>query len=158
MPQPHNSDPADLDPPGPVPGEAAIRGIVDAQMQAIRDKDADALMAHCAEEILSFDVVPPLRIRGSDAVRARLTAWFSAYDGPIGAETRELAVAAAGDVGFCHGLQHFTGTMTGGTEVDMWVRVTMGLRRIGDRWLIVHEHMSDPFDPDSGQALTGLEP
>jgi ketosteroid isomerase-like protein len=36
--------------------------------------------------------------------------------------------------------------------------VTMGLRRVDGRWLIAHEHMSDPFDPDSGMALTHLTP
>jgi len=48
--------------------------------------------------------------------------------------------------------------MTGGTRVDMWVRVTLGLRKQQGAWRIVHQHLSDPFDPDSGQARMDLQP
>ncbi len=40
----------------------------------------------------------------------------------------------------------------------MWVRATLGCRRIDGRWLITHDHESVPFDPASGQALTDLAP
>jgi ketosteroid isomerase-like protein len=38
------------------------------------------------------------------------------------------------------------------------MRGTVGYRRTGGRWLIVHEHYSVPFDPESGKALLRLEP
>jgi ketosteroid isomerase-like protein len=40
----------------------------------------------------------------------------------------------------------------------MWVRATLGLRRQGDDWKIVHEHDSDPFDMRTFEALLDLEP
>lgn len=135
-----------------------IRHIVEAQARAIGEGDADAALADYAPGLVSFDVLPPLRSRGLDTVRKRLEEWFASYDGPIGCETHGLEVDAAGDIGFCYGLQRFTGTLTDGTEIDMWVRRTLCLRRIEGRWLIVHEHMSDPFDPETGLALIDLEP
>lgn len=138
--------------------EDGIRHLVEEQVRAIRAKDADAVMALYAPQTVSFDVVAPLRSQGAGAVRERLEGWFAAYDGPIGVEIRDLDAAAAGDVGFCHGLQRITGTLVGGAGVNMWVRVTMGLRMIDGTWRIVHVHMSDPFDPQSGLALTELEP
>jgi hypothetical protein len=40
-----------------------------------------------------------------------------------------------------------------GAEVSMWVRATLGCRR-----LIVHDHESVPFDAETGQALISLNP
>lgn len=115
-------------------------------------------MASYAPEVLSFDVVNPLQNVGSDAVRARLQAWFAAYQGPIGCKIRGLCAAAQGDLAFAHSLHRFSGTMTNGKEVDMWVRDTLCLRKLDGRWLITHEHMSEPFDPETGQASLDLRP
>lgn len=40
----------------------------------------------------------------------------------------------------------------------MWVRATLGYRRIDGAWRIVHDHESVPFDPGTGRALIDLEP
>jgi ketosteroid isomerase-like protein len=40
----------------------------------------------------------------------------------------------------------------------MWVRATLGCRRIDGRWLIVHDQESVPFDGATGPALTGPTP
>lgn len=141
-----------------VAAERQIHGVIDLHLEAIRAKDADGVMALCATHMHSFDVVPPLAIRGSGEVRDRLEQWFAAYDGPIATEMRDLAVETSGDVAFAYFLQRFRGTMTSGTQVDMWVRVSLGLRRIEGRWVILHEHMSDPFDPETGQGRTDLKP
>lgn len=135
-----------------------IRRIIEAQARAIGEGDADAVMADYASDLVSFDVMPPLRNRGADAVRKRLEDWLASYKGPVGCEIRELEVDAADGIGFCYGLQRFTGTLTDETEVDMWVRRTLCLRKMDGRWLILHEHMSDPFDPETGLTLIDLEP
>lgn len=141
-----------------VEAERQIRDLIDLQLEAIRAKDTDGVMALCVADMHSFDVVPPLVIHGSGEVRVRLTQWFAAYVGPIETEIRDLAIETSGDVAFTHFLQRVRGTMTSGAQVDMWVRVTLGLRRVEGRWWILHEHMSDPFDPETGQGRTDLKP
>jgi uncharacterized protein (TIGR02246 family) len=140
------------------PPEPAIRELLEGQEQAIRDKDGEALLALMAETVVSFDAVPPLRNAGKSTVKDRLQQWLDSYEGPIGCETRELEIAASGDVAFAHGLQRFSGTLKDGTAVDMWVRTSWGLRKAEERWLIAHEHMSDPFDPENGKAKLDLTP
>lgn len=51
-------------------------------------------------------------------------------------------------VAFCHSLNRRSGTMTGGTRNDLRFRQTLGLRRVDDRWTIVHQHESVPFYMD----------
>lgn len=74
------------------------------------------------------------------------------------ATLRNLQVAAAGDVAFCHSLNHITGTLRTGGEVDMWVRTTVCFREIDGRWVVTHEHTSSPFNAETGLASMDLNP
>ncbi|HEX7243912.1 MAG TPA: SgcJ/EcaC family oxidoreductase [Longimicrobiaceae bacterium] len=138
--------------------ESEIRALIEERVRAVRAKDVDGAMASHAPDVAMFDVIDPLRYGGSDAVRERVEAWFGMYDGPIGYEVRDLSVTAGGDVAFCHFLYHVSGTKTDGGKVSMWVRATMGFRRTGGAWVLVHDHESVPFDPETGRASLGLEP
>ena len=40
----------------------------------------------------------------------------------------------------------------------MWWRATQGLRLVGDKWQIVHEHSSLPFDMATGKVSFALKP
>ena len=68
------------------------------------------------------------------------------------------AVHADGEVAFCSFLYHVTGTLGTGDEVSMWVRATLGLRRIDGEWMIVHDHESVPWDAETGQGRIDLAP
>jgi uncharacterized protein (TIGR02246 family) len=138
--------------------EAQIRALIDERVRAVHAKDLEAVVSHHAADVVSFDVLDPLRYRGSAAIRERAAAWFSAYEGPIGYEVRDLVVTAGADVAFCHYLYRVSGTMTDGTAVGMWVRATVCLRKAGGRWTITHEHQSVPFDVESGRASLDLKP
>jgi ketosteroid isomerase-like protein len=138
--------------------EAEIRAIVEERIVAVQTKDLAPLEARQHAEVLGFDVLPPLQRRGSAAISERTQAWFDSYASDIGYEVHDLQVTVDGDVGFCSFLYHVTGTLGDGTEVSMWVRATLGCKRIDRRWLITHDHESVPFDPATGQALIDLAP
>lgn len=138
--------------------EATITSIIDARAKAVRAGDIDAMMAAVTDDVQVFDVVDPLRRQGKASSRERATAWIASYEGPIGWENRDVRVTADGDVAFSHALSRVTGKLKTGAAVDMWFRTTLGFRRIDGRWLIVHDHGSVPFDPESGKASLGLDP
>ena len=60
-------------------GEAEIRALIDQWTRAIRDKDADGVMAHYAPGSVTFDLAPPLKSAGADAKGLR--AWFATWRG-----------------------------------------------------------------------------
>ena len=126
--------------------------------EATRAKNIDALMAYYATDVLSFDVVGPLRHSGINALRKRAAEWFSSFQGPIGYEIRDLSIAAADTAAFCHSLNHVTGITTNEQKLDMWWRATIGLTKVEGKWMITHVHSSVRFDAASGQASLGLEP
>src|SRR5918999_3021023 len=110
--------------------ESQVRGLVAGWVDAVRAGDVEARLAAYASDVVSFDAISPLQRTGADAVRERLEDWLASYQGPVGYEVRDLRVAAADDVAFCHCLNHITGTLKKGGEVDMWVRTTVCFRRI----------------------------
>ena len=138
--------------------EAAIRAIIDTRADAVRAGDVGALMVDVADGVVTFDVVNPLRRDGKASSRERATQWLESYDEPPNWENRDVNVTVDGDVAFGYGLSHVTGTLKTGSAIDMWFRTTLGFRRTGGRWRIVHDHGSVPFDPESGKAALALVP
>ena len=139
-------------------GESEIHAVMDNLANAIRAKDVDALMAHYAPDVLTFDLLPPLQYQGADAVRKRVSQWFSSFQGPIGLEMLNLSITAGDDVAFCSSLNGSTGTDKDDAKIEMWWRATNGFRKVDGKWLVTHGHSSEPFDTASGKALVDLKP
>ena len=138
--------------------ERQIRAMIEDRVRAVRAKDVEALVAVCTPLVVVFDALPPLVRTGVDALRDRLEEWFGWYDGPIAYEVRDVQITTAGGAAFAHFLYRVTGTMKDGAQVDMWLRTTIGLEKIDAAWMIAHEHVSVPFDTESGQAALDLTP
>lgn len=138
--------------------ETQIHTLIDERVKAVRDKDINALLSNHAPDILSFDVINPLQHIGVETVRERAEKWVSSYPGLIGYEIRDLSITTGETVAFCHYLYRVSGTLTDGGKVEMWVRATVCLRKIDGKWMIVHEHQSVPFDPETGKASLNLKP
>ena len=138
--------------------EAQLRKLIEDRIKATRAKNVDEAMVSIAPDIVLFDVVNPLRYSGSDALKKRAEEWFSSFQGPIEYEISELSVSAGDTLAFSHSLNHVNATNNDGKKIDMWWRATAGYRKIDDSWMITHEHMSVPFDVQSGKASLDLKP
>jgi PhnB protein len=134
----------------------ALRALIDDWAEAMRAKDADRAMAHCAADVVTFDLAPPL----VSSVNAKdLEAWFATWQGPLGYEVRDLKIGAGEDVAFCHSLNRLSGTKTDGEKADVWFRQTLCFRKIRGDWRIAHQHESVPFYMDgSYRAAVDLKP
>jgi ketosteroid isomerase-like protein len=138
--------------------EAQVRARMEAWATALRAKDLDGLMAHYAEDILVFDLAPPLQYEGKAAYRKNWGDWFPSFQGPVGYEIRGLSIATGGDLAFCRSLNRISGIRTSGEKTDVWVRATVGLRKIGGKWMVAHEHFSVPINMETFAAELELEP
>ncbi len=137
---------------------AEIRELLEQRAAATRAKDVDGATALLAEDVVTFDVVEPLRHVGAESVRERAAAWFATFDGPIGYEMHDLRVAVDEQVAFASCVYKVSGKLQAGDELGMWVRATFCFHRSDNEWKITHEHDSVPFDPSTGQASLDLEP
>lgn len=127
----------------------------------MRTRDADGLVARYAPEIIQYDLAPPLQHSGPEVLDpSGVASWFSTFDGPLDYEVRDLAVTAGDDVAFCTSLERLTATPVGYPDsFTLWVRCTVGLRKVDGAWRITHEHSSTPFYMDgSFKAAVDLQP
>ncbi len=138
--------------------EAAIQRLLDAGIQSIRDKNIDGVMALYAPDVVSFDIVPPLRYVGADAFRKLWEQVFASVQGPIGYELHDLHITVGNDVAFSYSLNRISGTRNNGQKTDVWLRWTACFRKINGRWLIVHHQNSVPVDLAQGRAVLDLKP
>jgi uncharacterized protein (TIGR02246 family) len=138
--------------------EADIRQQIDKLVEAIRAMDLEGAMSIYAADVVSFDVAPPLQHLGAEAKRKNWIDVFATYQRPLGYEIRDLTITLGDDVAFGHSLNRISGTLKNGNRTDVWVRATTCYRKIDANWLITHDHVSVPLDPESGRALLSLEP
>jgi ketosteroid isomerase-like protein len=138
--------------------QAEIARILSSQREAMRAKDIERLMSHYSRDIVYFDVVPPLQFVGTSALRTRFLQWFASWEGAIDMEISDLRIVASGDVAVACRFSRAVGTLKGGRQAASWVRATSCCQRSGREWLIVHEHVSWPVDPATGQGVMNLVP
>jgi uncharacterized protein (TIGR02246 family) len=139
--------------------EAEIRNLMDTWAKALHAKDVDCIMPVYAPDVRVFDLAPPLERKGAAAHRENFAEWFKTFRGPIGSDLRDVAIVAGNDVAFCHGLNRISGTKTSGEDTSVWVRITVGFRKVGGAWKVSHEHVSVPFYMDGSiKAAVDLAP
>src|SRR5258708_8409381 len=99
--------------------EAAIKRVIEGGVNAVRNKDIGGVMSLYAPEVVSFDIVPPLRYVGADAFRNVWEEVFSSFQGPIGYEMHDLTITVGDDVAFPHSLNHITGPLNNHLKTDL---------------------------------------
>ncbi|MGY1744044.1 YybH family protein [Blastococcus sp. SYSU D00695] len=117
----------------------AVRRALEDWAEAVRAADADRAVAAHSGDVVLYDVVPPAEVRGPAAYRASWELFWQAQ-GRGQFDVSRLTVVAGADVAFAFGEI----TVGAAGSEGFPIRLTVGLRRDGDRWLVVHEHHSPP--------------
>jgi uncharacterized protein (TIGR02246 family) len=135
--------------------EGQIRECLIQWTRALHAKDLGALTALYGPDTVAFDLMPPSQVDFSH-YRKNLERWLTGMSGPIEYEIHDLRVTMSDDVAFSHNLSHVTGTRSNGEKADYWVRVTVGFQKRNGQWLVIHDHVSMPFDMETGKAVRDL--
>jgi uncharacterized protein (TIGR02246 family) len=138
--------------------EVEIQRLLDDGIRSVRSKNIEGVMSMYAPEVVTFDIVPPLRYLGADALRKHWEEVFFVYQGPIDYEMHDLTITVGDDVAFTHSLNRISGTMNTGQKTDLWLRWTACWRSINGKWLIVHHQNSVPVDLQTGRSVLDLKP
>jgi uncharacterized protein (TIGR02246 family) len=138
--------------------ETEIQRLLADGIRSLRDKNIEGVMSLYAQDVVTFDILPPLRYLGADALRKLWEEVFLVYQGPIDYELHDLSITVGDDVAFSYSLNRISGTMNNGLKTDLWLRWTACWRKINGKWLIVHHQNSVPVDLEHGKALLDLKP
>src|SRR3954447_8142894 len=127
--------------------EATVRGVIERWIEAIQRCDLDGILANHADDIVMYDVPPPYEgLRGMRAYRDSWPQFFDFLKADGVFELQELDITAADDVAFAYALVRCGQPKDFAEKPDNRLRITVGLRKAQDSWLITHEHHSFPTD------------
>jgi uncharacterized protein (TIGR02246 family) len=123
-----------------------IRDLIVGWVNGVCDRDLAAVLARHDPDVVMFDVPPPYRgIRGIDEYRESWAPFFEWLDQGAVFELIELDVVAGADVAFAYALLRCGTPADFDANPDKRLRVTIGLRKRDDRWVVTHEHHSFPM-------------
>ena len=125
--------------------ETDIRALIERWTAAVHGGDLDTVLADHADDIVMFDVPPPDNgVRGIAAYRATWPPFFEWQAKGASFELVELDVVAGSDVAFAYALLRCGMPEELEKDPDNRLRLTLGLRKDDERWVVVHEHHSFP--------------
>ncbi|WP_199435184.1 YybH family protein [Qaidamihabitans albus] len=122
-------------------------------------KDLDGMMARIAGDVVSYEHDEPLQYVGAEAVREVCARGLAAAaDASVSLDVPDLKILVRGDIAVTWGLNHVRVEDGSGETVDTWSRGTRVFERRDGAWLMIHQHLSFPHDPATGEAKTTLRP
>ena len=125
--------------------EQEIRELIHRWATAVHAGDLDVVVADHSEDIVMFDVPPPNEgVRGLDAYREIWPPFFEWQRSRASFEIESLDVTAGQDVAFAWALLRCGTEDEFREDPDIRLRLTIGLRKNGERWAVTHEHHSFP--------------
>jgi uncharacterized protein (TIGR02246 family) len=124
--------------------EAAVRSVIEGWIASVRRKDLDGVLRHHSPDVIMFDVPPSFRIDGIDAYRRTWETFFSWSADPVIFQVTDMKIVAGTEVAFAAMTMKCRGPGSDAQVEDLDFRLTVGLRKIGHQWTIVHEHHSVP--------------
>lgn len=124
--------------------EAAIRSLVENWARAVRAKNLNGILANHSPDILMFDLPPPLQSKGIEAYKKTWDLFFSWSRDFEVFDISEMKITAGDDVAFVAALMRCAGVEASGEKIELEFRLTIGLRKIGGQWTVIHEHHSIP--------------
>jgi uncharacterized protein (TIGR02246 family) len=123
--------------------EEQIRGLIQRWTAAVHAGDMATVLADHASDIVMFDVPPPYEgLRGIDAYRDSWPGFFRWQASGGSFELESLDITAGTDVAFAYGLLRCGTQADFDRDPDQRLRLTIGLLKTDDRWVVTHEHHS----------------
>ena len=128
-----------------------IEQLIRTWADAVHSGDLDTVLADHADDIVMFDVPPPHDgVRGIEEYRDTWPPFFGWQASGASFEIVELDVTEGDDVAFAWALLKCGTPDELAEEPRRRLRLTVGLRKQDDRWVVTHEHHSfaDTSGPD----------
>jgi uncharacterized protein (TIGR02246 family) len=123
--------------------EQQIRDLIERWAAAVHEGDMPTVLANHAPDIVMFDVPPPQRgVRGLDAYRDTWPGFFEWQATGAVFEIESLDVTAGADVAFAFALLRCGTPADFDRDPEHRLRLSIGLRKLDDRWVVTHEHHS----------------
>jgi ketosteroid isomerase-like protein len=119
--------------------EAVISALVESWVRGCIKNINDILVID-SPEILRFDLPGPIRSKGIEAYKRTWDVCFSWSHESGAFNVTEMNIAAGNDVSFVAALVRCPKTGCSEEREELRFRLTIGLHKIGDQWIVTHEY------------------
>jgi ketosteroid isomerase-like protein len=117
--------------------------MIERWASAVHAGDMDQVLADHADDIVMFDVPPPENgVRGISAYCETWPPFFEWQARGASFEIVELDVTASDQVAYAYALLRCATRGELEAHPEHRLRLTVGLRKEGGRWVVAHEHHS----------------
>jgi ketosteroid isomerase-like protein len=126
--------------------ESEIKALIGAWAEAVRRHDLPAILAHHSDDIVMFDVPPPMQSRGMAEYRKTWDLFFAYHQPGQAFDVEELQICAGDTVAFAVAIMRCGSATASGPPVPggFQFRLTVGFCKVDGSWRIQHEHHSVP--------------
>jgi len=138
--------------------EHELRTLFEAWFDASEAKDIDRQMAPIAANVHAYEHEQPLQYRGVAALREICQGGLDLTPEKFRWDVPDLQIIVRGDIAVTWGLNRMHLEEPGRPATQAWSRGTRIFQKLAGRWQMIHEHVSYPMDPQTGQARTDLTP
>lgn len=139
--------------------EREVRRLYQRWFDHTAAKDLDAMMAAVADDVVSYEQDERLQHVGIESVREVCERGLDvSAEATVSWDVPDLEVLVREDLKVAWGLDHIQVEHADGRNLENWSRGTRVFQRRDGAWLLIHEHVSVPHDPETGEAKTGLRP
>jgi ketosteroid isomerase-like protein len=121
-------------------------------------KDLDGLLPHVADDVVSYEHGEPLQYVSLDGVREVCQGGLDAPPDDSNGEVPDLGVMAHEDITVAWRLNRMHAQQPDGQTAESRSRGTRVLQWRGGDWVMIRQHASHPYNPETGEAKTGLRP
>ena len=121
--------------------ERRIRELIEAWTAAVRQHDMPSILAHHDQDIVMFDLPPPLQSKGIEEYKKTWDLFFKYHKPSQAFDIEELTIAAGEDVAFAFAIMRCG---AGPEPAGFPFRLTLGLQKVDGEWRVTHEHHSLP--------------
>jgi uncharacterized protein (TIGR02246 family) len=126
--------------------ESEIKALIEAWADAVRRHDLPAILAHHDNDIVMFDVPPPLQSRGLAEYKKTCDLFFAYHKPGQAFDVEQLRTCVGDTVAFAVAIMRCGSATASSPPVPdgFPFRLTIGLRKVDGAWRIQHEHHSVP--------------
>jgi uncharacterized protein (TIGR02246 family) len=123
--------------------KAEVQELIENWVEAVRKRDLQNILAYHSDDIVMFDVPQPFKSIGMDAYRKTWDTFFKYTKAGV-FDIQEMNVVADNAVAFCFATMKCEDKSSGNDYQELNFRLTIGLKKINNQWIIFHEHHSIP--------------
>ncbi len=128
-----------------VAADAEIREVLEEWAAATRQGRKEQVLRHHAEDLVIFDVLPPMKYESAEAYRRSWDEWQPETQGEAVFDLEELAITAREELAFAHCFIRCGGRLADGSRFQDLVRATFCLEKVNGAWRVQHQHVSKPY-------------